>query len=191
MHNKTDILIAASYLFSQHGYYGVSMRDLARSLDLQGGSLYSHVKSKEQILWEIVDRVADAFIAQAEAISPTLSPEEQMVQLVWGHLGVIARELPCVIVFLHEWKFLDPRLRDKLKKKRDAYEACFQRVIEEGIQQNFFQVGNTRVAMLFVLSVLNWTSQWFSTEESLTVEQLASYYVLFIMRALKDQHALP
>src|SRR5690242_10536488 len=102
MRNKTDILMAASRLFSQQGYYGTSMRELARSLDLKGGSLYSHVKSKEQILWEIVNGVADAFIEQAEAVSQSLPLEEQMAQLVRGHLEVIAGELPCVIVFFHE-----------------------------------------------------------------------------------------
>ena len=190
MRNKTEVLMAASHLFSQQGYYGTSMRELARSLDLQGGSLYSHIKSKEQILWEIVNGVADAFMKQAEAVSQLLPLEEQMAQLVQGHLEVIAGELPCVIVFFHEWKFLEPHLRDELRQKRDVYESHFRRVIEEGTEQGVFQVNDIRIATLFVLSVLNWTYQWFSAEESLTAGQLANYYITFIMRALKDKSPL-
>jgi AcrR family transcriptional regulator len=92
MRNKIDILMAASHLFSKQGYYGTSMRELTRSLDLQRGSLYSHVTSKEQLLWEIVNGVADAFMEQAEAVSQLLPLEEQMAQLVRGHLEVIATE---------------------------------------------------------------------------------------------------
>jgi AcrR family transcriptional regulator len=191
MRNKTDILRAASRLFSKQGYYGTSMRELARSLDLQGGSLYSHIKSKEQLLWEIVDGVGDAFMEQAEAVSQLLPLEEQMAQLVRGHLEVIAEELPCVIVFFHEWKFLEPDLRDSVRKKREDYEAYFRRVIEEGTRQELFQVSDTRIATLFVLSILNWTYQWFSAEESLTAGQLANDYLTFIMRALKVKSTLP
>ena len=74
MHNKTDILTIAGNLFSQRGYHGTSMRELARSLDLRGASLYSHIASKEEMLWEIVHRAAGEFLAQAEAIPQDLAP---------------------------------------------------------------------------------------------------------------------
>ena len=68
MHNKTDILNIAGDLFSQRGYHGTTMRELARSLDLRGASLYSHIASKEEMLWEIVRQAAGEFLAQAEAV---------------------------------------------------------------------------------------------------------------------------
>lgn len=184
MHNKTDILNIAGDLFSQRGYHGTTMRELARSLDLRGASLYSHIASKEEVLWEIVHRAAGEFLAQAEAIPQDIAPEEQLSRLIRGHLTVIANELPNATVFFQEWKFLEQPLRGKITALRDAYEEHFRRVIEEGTRQGVFHVSDTRLATLFVLSSLNWTYQWFHAEGELTMEQLADQYSTFILRAL-------
>ncbi len=51
----------ASALFRDRGYAGTSVRDIAQALNIQGGSLYAHVASKEDVLWSIVTRAADHF----------------------------------------------------------------------------------------------------------------------------------
>ncbi|HYT25976.1 MAG TPA: helix-turn-helix domain-containing protein [Actinomycetota bacterium] len=43
---RRQIEEVASSLFSERGYAATSMRDIARALDLQGGSLYAHIPSK-------------------------------------------------------------------------------------------------------------------------------------------------
>lgn len=184
MHNKTEILNIAGDLFSQRGYHGTTMRELARSLDLRGASLYSHIASKEEMLWEIVRQAAGEFLAQAEVVPQDIAPEEQLRRLIRGHLAVIANELQNATVFFQEWKFLEQPLRGKITTLRDAYEGHFRRVIEEGTRQGVFHVDDTRLATLFVLSALNWTYQWYHAGGELTMEQLAEQYSTFILRAL-------
>lgn len=186
MYTKTDIVNIAGKLFSERGYHGTSMRDLAKVLDVRGATLYSHVESKEQVLWEIVNRAADEFIAQAQAVPEHATPEQRMRLLVRGHLDVIARELPYATVFFHEWQFLESPLREKIKARRDEYERHFRRVVEAGIEQGCFQVEDARLATLFILSALNGTYQWFRPDGTLTIEQLAEQYSVLIMRSLKE-----
>ena len=81
MHRKADILTTARNLFSERGYHGTSMRELAKSLDLKGATLYSHIHSKEEMLWEIVSMAAEQFLAQARSVPSTLPPEEQLSRL--------------------------------------------------------------------------------------------------------------
>ena len=185
MHSRDDIITIAGDLFSERGYHGTSMRDLAKTLDLQGASLYSHIKSKEEMLWEIVNHVADEFLHQARSISPELSVEQRMVQLVRAHLSVIANELQYVTVFYQEWKFLDEPLRDAIKERRDTYEAYFRETIEEGMRQGVFAVENAHLATVFVLSALNWTYHWFRPDGSMTIEQVADQYTTLVLRALQ------
>jgi AcrR family transcriptional regulator len=184
MRHKADILTIAGELFSERGYHGTSMRELARTLDMRGASLYSHFKSKEEVLWEIVNGTADQFLEHARSIPRDISPEQQMVSLARGHLELIAQELHYATVFLHEWKFLEPPLRDKIKAKDEAYAACFRRAIEQGMQQNIFHTTDARIAALFVLSALNWTCQWVQPESDLTIEQIADHYIALILHAL-------
>lgn len=163
------------------------MRDLAKAVNLQGGSLYAHIQSKEEVLFELVNRAADEFLSSAEAVPSDLSPKEQLERLVRGHLEVIVRELDNATVFFHEWKFLNPDLQGKITTRRDAYEAHFRRVIEAGVQQGQFQVEDVRLATLFVLSALNWTYHWYRPGGKLTLEALSSQYCKMIFRTLGAQ----
>ena len=55
---KEKILTAASALFAHNGYNGVSVRAIARAVGITEGSIYNHFMSKEEILFEILDRHA-------------------------------------------------------------------------------------------------------------------------------------
>lgn len=184
LQNKANVLLVASRLFCEQGYHNTTMRELTRALNLRGGSLYSHVASKEELLWEIVNRVANQFLARAEAISPDISPQMQLELLVRGHITVIARDVDGVTVFFQEWRLLRSELREKIREKREAYETYFRYVIEEGVSRNVFQVADVQIATLFVLSALNWIYQWFRYAGPFAPEQLADQYLVFIMHAL-------
>lgn len=181
---RDEILDAAGQLFSRRGFHATSMRDLAKAVNLQGGSLYAHIESKEEVLFELVNRAADEFLNRAEAIPASLSPKEQLERLVRGHLAVIVRELDNATVFFHEWKFLNSELQRKVTARRDAYEAHFRRIIEAGVQQGLFQVEDVRLASLFVLSALNWTYHWYRPGGKLTLESLSSHYCRLIFKTL-------
>jgi AcrR family transcriptional regulator len=183
MDRRSQILQMAGHLFSQRGYHATSIRDLAKALNLQGGSLYAHIASKEELLLEVVRQAAARFQEVLNSL-PQAGPKEKMVALVKGHLRVIAEELPRATVFFHEWKHLSPPLLEEAKALRDRYEEGVQRVIAEGVEQGVFRVANLRLATLFVLSALNWTYQWYRPEGPMSLEELAEAYAQMVLKAL-------
>ena len=54
---KERILAAALEMFSQNGYAGTNIRELAASLDMGKSSLYRHFESKEEIWHTLLDRM--------------------------------------------------------------------------------------------------------------------------------------
>ena len=181
---RLEILEAAGQLFSAQGFHATSMRDLARAVNLQGGSLYAHIESKEELLFELVNRAADGFLGGAEVIPESLPPKERLERLIEGHLEVIVRELDNATVFFHEWKFLNPNLQKQITERRDAYEQHFRQTIEGGIESGDFKVEDVRVATLFVLSALNWTYHWYRPSGKLTLTALSRHYRDLIFRTL-------
>ena len=181
---RREVLEAAGELFRSHGYHATSMRDLARALGVQGSSLYAHVASKEELLWEIVRSAAHAFMTEAGRVSAELPPAERLAALIRGHLRVIARQLSTATVFFHEWKFLSPELRAQVVAQRDAYEAHFRSAVASGVASGVFVTEDPKLAATFMLSALNWSYQWFDARGSLSLDELSAHYTALIFRAL-------
>ena len=57
---RDDILEAAAQVFRQKGFHGASMANIAEAVNLQKASLYHHVSSKQEILFELLDRASGA-----------------------------------------------------------------------------------------------------------------------------------
>lgn len=55
---KETIIYHALTLFSDTGYEGVSMRDIACAVGIKAASLYNHFKSKEDIFMSIIDEMS-------------------------------------------------------------------------------------------------------------------------------------
>ena len=87
---RRQIEDVASALFSSRGYAATSMRDIARALDLQGGSLYSHIPSKEAVLAAIVEEAAEEFHAAVRPVAERPGPAaERLREMVAAHVRVV------------------------------------------------------------------------------------------------------
>ncbi len=183
---KEQIYTTAGNLFSQRGYHATSVRDIARELNLQGGSLYAHIASKEDVLWEIVQRAAVEFLETVTPIaSESVSATDRLRRMIRAHVRVVTHHLDDATVFFHEWRFLSPERRDEVASQRDRYEAAFRRVIEHGIASGEFRQVDPKLAALAVLSSVNWVYQWYRPEGPLSPEQVADGFADLLLRGLR------
>lgn len=181
---RAEILRAAGTLFRRNGYHATSMRQLARHLNLQGASLYAHIDSKEQLLQEIVDAAADAFLASAEGVPQDASPSRRLAAFIEGHLHVMVNERETAAVFFHEWTHLPDAARRHVIERRDAYQAHLRRIIADGAQAGEFHAPDVSVATLLTLSTLNWSYQWFDPGGRVPLEQLTRQFIDYVFGAL-------
>ena len=73
---KERILAAALELFSEKGYLGASMSDIASQLGITKGALYKHYTSKQEILDSIVAQMEQMDYERAEAYEmPETEPD--------------------------------------------------------------------------------------------------------------------
>src|SRR5437762_693688 len=120
---RQQIEDAASSLFRDRGYAATSVRDIAHVLNLQGGSLYAHVASKEDVLWSIVSRAADRFNAEVGPMAASdARPQVKLREMIRAHVAVVTSIQRDAAVFLHEWRFLSDGRRGQIAARRDDYE---------------------------------------------------------------------
>src|SRR5688572_14874620 len=182
---RQQIEDAASALFRERGYAATSVRDIAQALNLQGGSLYAHVASKEDVLWSIVGRAAERFHSEVGSIAdqPARAPE-RLRRMIRAHVGVVTSAQRDAAVFLHEWRFLSADRRAQVAARRDAYEDLFRRVIADGLAAGDFGPTDVRLTAMAVLSALNGIASWYRPDGALSPTQIADQHADLFLRAL-------
>src|SRR5437867_4481802 len=136
---KDQIYQVAERLFSERGYHATTIREIARELHIEGGSLYSHISSKQALLFEIVLRGSQPFLQAAlEVTEVGGSAHTQLRELMRRHLAIVAESTARAAVYFHEWWHLEPEHQAVIKRHRDEYEAVFRRVIRLGIANGEF-----------------------------------------------------
>jgi AcrR family transcriptional regulator len=184
---RREIEDVASELFREHGYSGTSVRDIARALDIQGASLYSHVASKQDVLWSIVDRTATQFEAAAEeALAGVDAPDPLagLRALVRAHVGVVLEDVGRASVFVHEWRSLGPERRARTLERRDAYERRFRDIIEAGVSSGVIAPVDAAVAAAYLLTALNGLVAWYRPDGRLEHDEVSAAYVDLSLRAV-------
>ncbi|HZJ47844.1 MAG TPA: helix-turn-helix domain-containing protein, partial [Acidimicrobiia bacterium] len=71
---RDDVVVAATRIFSQLGYHGSSMEDIAAALGMRKASLYHHVRSKEDLLFVIHEALIEQLISAAAPIATSNEP---------------------------------------------------------------------------------------------------------------------
>ncbi|MCU1357737.1 MAG: TetR family transcriptional regulator [Acidimicrobiales bacterium] len=68
MSRRDEILVVAKSQIAEYGYSSTSMRDIAEAAGLLAGSLYSHFKSKAELVRDIVTRFYDELLPRQQAV---------------------------------------------------------------------------------------------------------------------------
>src|ERR1051325_1749247 len=77
---REEVTRTAARLFAERGYHGTSLADLAEALGIQKASLYHHIDTKEDLLWEVARAGAVAFHAALDAV-PESQPATEKIRL--------------------------------------------------------------------------------------------------------------
>ena len=129
---KSELTRQAARLFAEKGYHGTSIGDLAEAMGVQKGSLYAHIDSKADLLWEVARDGAVAFHAGLDTVPEELPAPEKIRLALRAHLRVISEQLEIATVFIREWRYLEGERRDEFLAERRRYEERFRALFREG-----------------------------------------------------------
>jgi len=171
---RDELLLAAERLFSERGYEATSVRDIADALSIKAGSLYSHIATKEDLLWEVLGRAADRYF---EAVQPIVESDlvtvEKLRRLIAAHVRVITQSASAAAVYTTEWRHLTEPRRKQFAARRDAYERIVRGLVHDAIREGSFGDVDEKFATLLILSSINWVYQWYRPDGPMTPEEIA------------------
>jgi len=158
---RAELTQVAARLFAERGYHGTSIGDLAKALGVQKGSLYAHIESKQDLLYEAMRDGAEAFHAALDEIPENLRVTERIRLALRAHLRVVAEQLEIATVFVREWRYLEGERAEEFLAERRRYEERFRALFREGRELGELRTDlDDQAAVLLVLSAANWAYTW-------------------------------
>jgi AcrR family transcriptional regulator len=161
MSRRDELTRTAARLFAERGYHGTSLADVAEAVGIQKASLYHHIQTKEDLLWEVASAGAEAFHAALDAL-PADAPATERIRLALrAHLRVVAAQLDAATVFMREWRSLAGERRERFVAERHRYEERIRDLFREGVEAAELRTDlDAGAAALLFLSAANWAYTW-------------------------------
>ena len=172
------LLLVALRCFAERGFHGTSVRDLARALGIQPGSVYSHVPSKEHLLAELVElghrthatRVAEAVAAAGD------DPAAQLAAFMRAHVEVHARWSMLAVVSNNELPSLPVDLAQPSLRLRSESSHLLQRIVERGRDEGVFDVPDVLLVVAALAAMGMRVAAWFDGDAEHDVDAVCETY---------------
>ena len=178
---KHTLLAAAAALFREKGYDRTTVRDLAKAVGLQSGSLFYHFRNKEEILAEVM---RGGILAVTDAVTHSIDdrqpPVQQLRAMAQAHLEMLlGPSQDALAVMLYEWRSLPTDARAGILQLRNTYESLWGEKMQLAAENGSIS-GDLGSKRRLLLGALNWSSNWFNPAGALTVNDLANEAITLV-----------
>ncbi|MEV0104879.1 TetR/AcrR family transcriptional regulator [Nocardia sp. NPDC050799] len=156
-----EILDVAGTMFAERGYSATSLQNIADELGILKGSLYYYIRSKDDLLYEVIRSVYWEGVANFRRLSTgDGTAAERLFAAVVGHVKYLTDNLIQTTVFLHEFERLSPARRRELSTL--AYDELVRDLVVEGQAEGSFRGDvDASLVALAILGAANWVYRWY------------------------------
>jgi AcrR family transcriptional regulator len=187
-----SIRAAALLLFAERGYQGTTMDDIGDALGIRGPSLYKHVRSKQDLLVEVMlDTMQSLIENQLAALAAGDGLSTRLRRVVEAHVRYHAAHRREAFIGNREISSLELEHRDRILALRDDYEHRLRDLIEEGCATGEFSVPSAKMVTYAILEMGMGVAAWFHPDGELSVDQVAYAYAEIALRMVTERVSLP
>lgn len=175
---RDAILRAAAQLFRTNGYDRTTVRELADAVGLQSGSLFHHFKSKDEILFGVMEQALELTrTAVIEAESRSKTPREKVANVLRAYLTALLAEehRDYMTVLLYDFRSLSPDMARRVQLFRRQLAERVESALQEAAPE-----GESRAAIhlksQYIFGAMNWAVQWYKPQGAKSLQQLAEEF---------------
>lgn len=183
---RREILEQALAVFSERGYRDGTLDEIAARLGLTRQAFFYYFKSKEEILWSLVEALGFELLEQARPIAEGSRPAgERLHTLVERHVLQLLRNRAAFIVYFADRDRLSEEKSQTLRQGEHEYAELVARVIADGQCEGVFVAGNPLLHALLVLGVGNSVLRWYRPGGPLGVDGIAGAVADFAIGGIR------
>jgi TetR/AcrR family transcriptional regulator, cholesterol catabolism regulator len=183
--DKQKIIEASLPIMTSKGFRGTSMRDVAKSLGIKAGSLYYHIRCKDEILEIIHDNLIDALLKKSEEIlNEKISPKRKLELFATTLTETLVDLQDYAVVFFSDYKYLSKQYLKRITKKRIQYQDLLQKILEEGVTKGEFKKFDIKVISRGFMGMFVWTHTWVNRDGKFSPVDIAKIYSDMILTGI-------
>ncbi len=168
------LLSAAAHLFRDKGFDRTTVRDIAAAVGIQSGSIFHHFKTKEDILYAVMEEVIHFNTARLQAaVAAESTAEGQLRALIRAELqAIVGDTAEAMTVMVTEWRCLSEDKQRKALALRSIYEQLWLDALNalhaEGAMKD-----DPFIMRRLLTGMTGWTPNWFDRDGPLSLDDLA------------------
>jgi len=183
-----EILDVATELFAKNGYRATSVREIAESVNITKATLYHYFKSKEEILFSILNKVMDEALEELKKISRlNIPPEEKLKNVLKFYSKYYVAKQNDLILLVNELNSLNDEYKKVLVEKEKIYLNLMKSIFRELKQSNKLKDIPLTVLAFTFFGMVHYTIYWYNPEGPIKANELSEYFVeIFTKGVIKE-----
>ena len=174
---REHILQTAQKLFADKGFRETNLNDVAVQLGFRRQAVYHYFPSKEDILYELIDRAGQAIATSAQpTLDADIPPAEKLAEVVRNHVRQLLTNIDVFRIQFSELFKLSGERADGLRRDMATYVHSIAKVIKAGQKDgSFIGIPPTTQALL-ILGMCNGTTDWYTRLGSpVRIDEIADF----------------
>ncbi|MBW1729345.1 MAG: TetR family transcriptional regulator [Deltaproteobacteria bacterium] len=175
-------------LFATRGYHRTSMREIAKEVGLTQSSLYHYFKSKEEILFCLMNEAMDeALKTLKETFQAGLSPEGRLRRILSFYTTYYAGDQDRLVLLVNEMNALSPENRSILIAKQKEYVALIRSTVQELQRAHKAKNLDATVATFAFFGMVHYTYKWYRKDGPVSLKELGDIFTEIFLNGITLQ----
>ncbi len=184
-YDADSLLDVAVGIFTERGFDGTSMGQLARAAGITKSSIYHHVASKDELLERSLNRALDGLFGVLAA-APDGRAIDRLEYVVRGSVRVLVEEQPHVTLLLRV-RGNTAVERAALARRRDFDRAVTGLVEQAEADGDLRDDADSALSARLVFGMVNSITEWHRPGRGLSAERLADAVVQLALDGLRPR----
>jgi len=178
-----ELLDVSARMFAQYGYAATSLQQIADELGILKGSFYYYIRSKSDLLFEVIRSVYWDGLERFQAYSKEEGTGlEVLERAIIGHAAFLVEHLTATTVYLHEFERLEPEQREKLTGH--DFRQLMSDLIRRGQDDGSVRADvDPTLSALAIVGSINWIYRWYRSG-SRAPEEIGREFARIYVRGL-------
>ncbi|WP_028320253.1 TetR/AcrR family transcriptional regulator [Desulfatiglans anilini] len=185
------IFRTAARVLCNLGYEKASLRDIAEATHMTKAGLYYYFKSKEDLLYQLLDGYMDELIKGIREIHERVEdPHEFLKEAIRFQVGMYHRDSIRSKLIIHDENCLSGAYYRRLKDKQREYIAYWRNGLERLCLKESIKLDFLSVYVNFLVGICNWIYQWYNARGDVKPDDLAERIYDFFLYGI-DGNRVP